>query len=334
MRHQLHKLYQHQVLSREEAKETLIQISSGAVNASQIASFITVYLMRPIAVEELKGFKDALLELCLRVNFHEPVMDLCGTGGDERNTFNISTLSSFVVAASGVKVAKHGNYGVSSVSGSSNVLEYFGYTFTNKEEVLKKQLDTCNICFMHAPLFHPALKQVAPIRKEIGIKTFFNMLGPLVNPAFPQFRMTGVFNLELARTYNYLLQEESCTYCIVHSLDGYDEISNTSPFKIYTPKGEALVHPAQLGLKLCLPADLYGGSSVKAAAELFLNILEGKGSEAQQNAVIANAAYSIACYTGKTIEDCLAIARENLTNKNALNTFKKLIKQSEHEYIG
>jgi anthranilate phosphoribosyltransferase len=285
---------------------------------------MTVYLMRSITVDELKGFKEALLEICIPVKLNCDTIDVCGTGGDSKNTFNISTLSSFVIAGCGIKVAKHGNYGVSSVSGSSNVLEYFGYRFSNDVEVLQRQLDASNICFMHAPLFHPALKQVAPIRKELGIKTFFNMLGPLVNPALPKYRLVGVYNLELARIYNYLLQEENASYYVVHSLDGYDEISNTSAFKLYSEYGEELVDPGDLNIPICCEEDLFGGNTVQEAADIFLCILEGKGSMEQNNAVIVNSAYAIKCVTGKSIEDCMGIAKESLLSKKALATFNKL----------
>ncbi len=325
----LQKLYEHNPLSKEEAKNVLIDMSAGQLNNSQVASFMTIYLMRPVTVEELKGFKEALLELCIPVKLNSGVIDVCGTGGDAKNTFNISTLSSFVIAASGVKVAKHGNYGVSSVSGSSNVLEHFGYRFTNDNNKLQQQLDEANICFMHAPLFHPALKQVAPIRKEMGVKTFFNMLGPLVNPALPQYRLVGVFNLELARIYNYLLQEEKGNYCVVHSIDGYDEISNTAAFKIYSNTGESIVEPTDLSIEKCTEQDLFGGNDVKEAADIFLNILEGKGSKAQNNAVIINSAYGIQCATNKDISECIATATESLISKKALTKFKQLIKTSE-----
>ncbi len=328
MKQILQKLYEHTTLSKEEARQVLVDISSGAVNNSQVASFMTVFLMRPVTVEELRGFKEALLELCIPVKLDVPVIDVCGTGGDSRNTFNISTLSSFVIAASGIKVAKHGNYGVSSVSGSSNVLEYFGYEFSNDNDVLKRQLDKANICFMHAPLFHPALKQVAPIRRELGIKTFFNMLGPLVNPALPQYRLVGVFNLELARLYNYLLQEEQCKYRVIHSIDGYDEISNTAPFKVYSENGEALVEPENLNMERCREEELFGGKDVKEVAELFKTIIQGEGTLAQNNAVVANSAYAIQCASDKPLIECLEIARENLMNQKALEKFNQLIQLS------
>ena len=229
----LNRLINHESISANEAKQILISISKGDYNQAQIASFLTVYMMRSITVAELQGFRDALLELCIAVDLkdYNPI-DLCGTGGDGKNTFNISTLSSFVTAGAGVAVAKHGNYGVSSACGSSNVLEAIGVTFSNDANHLKQAIETANICVLHAPMFHPAMKNVAPIRKALGIKTFFNMLGPMVNPSFPKHQMVGVFNLELLRLYNYLYQQTDKNYSIVHDLGGYDELSLTNNAKI------------------------------------------------------------------------------------------------------
>src|SRR5215470_10844812 len=254
----LNELIEYRSLTKETARQVLVDLTSGKYNLSQTTAFMTIYMMRSITVDELQGFRDAMLELCLPVNFDQPVMDLCGTGGDGKNTFNISTLSSFVVAAAGQPVAKHGNYGVSSASGSSNVLEYFGYKFTNDVDQLKRSLDRANICFMHAPLFHPAMKNVAPIRKELGVKTFFNMLGPMVNPAFPPRQLVGVFSLELARQYGYLYQQTNKDFVILHSLAGYDEISLTSPFKYFHNEGEKIATPKDLGLEQLKYEDIKG----------------------------------------------------------------------------
>src|ERR1051325_10004176 len=240
MKQILNELIDHRSLSRETAHQVLVDLASGKYNQSQTVAFMTIYMMRSITIDELQGFRDAMLELCIPVKFDAPVMDVCGTGGDGKNTFNISTLSSFVVAAAGQPVAKHGNYGVSSSCGSSNLLEYFGYKFTNDVDELKRCLDRANICFMHAPLFHPAMKNVAPIRKELGVKTFFNMLGPMVNPAFPKKQLVGVFNLELARQYGYLYQQSEKEFLILHSLGGYDEVSLTGPFKYFYNGGEEM----------------------------------------------------------------------------------------------
>ncbi|MBS1680704.1 MAG: anthranilate phosphoribosyltransferase [Bacteroidetes bacterium] len=321
----LSELIEHRSLSKETARQVLIDLASGKFNPSQVSSFITVYMMRGVTLDELAGFRDAMLELCVPVSFDQPVMDLCGTGGDAKNTFNISTLSSFVVAAAGQPVAKHGNYGVSSLSGSSNVMEYFGYRFTNDVDELKKSLERANICFMHAPLFHPAMKNVAPIRKELGVKTFFNMLGPMVNPAFPKIQLVGVFNLELARQYAYLYQQTEKQFVIVHSVDGYDEVSLTSPTKVFFNGGELLLEPEDVKMKL-LPDDLRGGDSVEESATIFMRILEGKGTSQQNAAVIANAGMALFCANqNKELNTCLLKAEEALESGKALKAFKQLL---------
>lgn len=322
----LQYLFEHKTLSRDKAKEVLINISKGLYNESEIASFTTVFLMRSITIEELVGFRDALMELCVPVTFEgHRVLDIVGTGGDGKNTFNISTLSSFIVAGTGNKVAKHGNYGASSISGSSNVMEQLGYKFTNDNNVLQKQLDDSNICFLHAPLFHPALKIVAPIRKNLGVRTFFNMLGPMVNPAIPDYQLVGVFNLEMARIYNYLLQQTNKAFTIIHSLDGYDEISLTSDTKVITNKGEKIMTPQELGKRPVSAEDIHGGNSVEEAAKLFLNILNGEGTWAQNAVVIANAAMGLQCIGKyKSYEECYAMAVESLESGKALQSLNKL----------
>ncbi len=325
----LNELIDHQSLTKETAREVLIELASGKYNASQMSSFLTVYMMRNITVHELQGFRDAMLELCIPIKFDEPVMDVCGTGGDGKNTFNISTLSSFVVAAAGQPVAKHGNYGVSSACGSSNVLEFFGYKFTNDVNELKRSIDRANICFMHAPMFHPAMKNVAPIRKELGVKTFFNMLGPMVNPAFPTKQLVGVFSLELARQYGYLYQNTDKDFVILHALDGYDEISLTGPFKYFFNGGEHLAEPSDLGLPQVRYEDLSGGDTIEDSAKIFLHILEGKGTVEQNAAVIANAGMALYCANqSKGLENALLKAREALESGKALVSFKKLLNAS------
>lgn len=326
MKHILPYLFEYKKLSKELAKETLIKISKGEVNQSQIAAFLTAFQMRSISVDELAGFKEALLELCLNIDLSEfETIDLCGTGGDGKNTFNISTLSAFVVAGAGVKVSKHGNYGVSSNCGSSNVMEHLGYTFTNNESTLKHQLDKAGICFLHAPLFHPAMKQVAPIRKELGIKTFFNMLGPMVNPAHPQNQLVGVFSLELARLYHYLYQKTNKKYIILHALDGYDEISLTGDFKVMSQHGESILSPKDIGLETLNATTIEGGETIKGAADLFVNILEQKGTSAQNQAIFANAGMAIHCATGKSIPESINMAKESLESGRAYEAFKNLI---------
>lgn len=310
----LNKLFEHQILSKEEAKEVLIAMASNTYNEAHMAAFLTVYRMRSITVAELKGFREALLELALKVDLSDfNTIDLCGTGGDGKNTFNISTLTSFVVAGTGHKVAKHGNYSVSSTSGSSNMLEYLGYTFTNDESVLKHQLEKANICFLHAPLFHPAMKAVGPVRKKLGMKTFFNMLGPLVNPSSPQNQLVGVFDLSVARLYNYLLQDTTLNYGVIHALDGYDEISLTSPFKLFTQQGEKNIQPSDLGLQTIKQEAIFGGNSVPEAATIFKNILDAKGTEAQNNVVLTNAAFAL-----KTFDPSLSFESAFEQSKDAL----------------
>lgn len=327
MKKLLNFLFEHKTLSAEQAKEVLLNISKGIYNESEIASFITVYLMRSITIEELEGFRDALLELCVRadLNGHETI-DIVGTGGDGKDTFNISTLSCFIVAGTGNKVAKHGNYGASSISGSSNVMEQLGYKFKNSNDELKREIETAGICFLHAPMFHPALKAVGPIRKNLGVRTFFNMLGPMVNPAFPRHQLIGVYNLEMARIYNYLLQQTDKNFTIIHSLDGYDEISLTGDTKVITKKGEQILSAETLGKRLVSAADIYGGNSVEAAAKIFINILKGNGTWAQNAVVLANSAMALQC-TGKynNYEECYQSAVESLESGKALEALNKLV---------
>lgn len=327
MKEILQKLTSHLTLEREEARNILKKIAGGEYNNSQVASFLTVYMMRMITVHELAGFRDALLDLCLAVDLSEfDTIDLCGTGGDGKNTFNISTLSSFVVAGTGGKVVKHGNYGVSSSCGSSNVMEYLGYKFTNNRDSLRNQLDKANICFLHAPLFHPAMKTVAPIRRELSVKTFFNILGPMVNPSFPRNQMIGVWNLETARLYNYIYQQTDKNFTIVYSLDGYDEISLTSEFKLISNSEDELLSPEKIGFPLLTPEDLKGGDSVEESVKIFLKIIEGKGNQAQNSVVIANSGIALKkLYPEKSLPDCFQMAEESLNGGRAFNTLKKLL---------
>jgi len=326
MKELLNRLINHESISSQEAKQVLVNISEGQYNQSQIASFLTVYMMRSITLEELQGFRDALLELCLAIDLQDfnPI-DLCGTGGDGKDTFNISTLSSFVTAGAGVNVAKHGNYGVSSACGSSNVMEHLGIKFSNNKDFLKKSIDTTGICVLHAPLFHPAMKNVAPIRRELGVKTFFNMLGPMVNPAFPKNQMVGVFNLELQRLYGYLYQQTDKNYSIVHALDGYDEISLTGKTKVITNYAETLFSPEDIGVNQINQSAIFGGNTVEDAAKIFVNVISGKGTEAQNNVVCANAGLAIA--TSKQIkhQEGFEIAKESLLSGKAKASLDKLI---------
>lgn len=322
----LNELIDHRSLTKETAKKVLVELTSGKINPSQTAAFMTVYMMRSITVDELQGFRDAMLEQCLRVEFDRPVIDVCGTGGDGKNTFNLSTLSSFVIAGAGQPVAKHGNYGVSSACGSSNVMEFLGYRFTNDVDALRKSLDKANICFIHAPLFHPAMKNVAPIRKELGVKTFFNMLGPMVNPAFPSRQLVGVFSLELARQYAYLYQNTTKDFVIMHSIDGFDEVSLTGALKIFDNAGEKMLSPADLGLPVLKYEDIRGGQTVEESARIFMSVLEGKSTPEQKDAVVANAAMGLYAADQKGgLTRAVDQARESLESGKALTAFKKLI---------
>jgi len=305
----------------------MLQMAKGAYNDPEITAFITVYLMRSITIDELQGFRDGLLELCVPVNLDGyDVIDIVGTGGDGKNTFNISTLACFLVAGAGQKVAKHGNYGATSMSGASNVMENLGYRFKTNNEVLKKEVDEAGICFMHAPMFHPALKIVAGIRKSLGMRTFFNMLGPLVNPASPSYQLVGVFSLEMARIYNYLLQQSGRPFTIIHSLDGYDEISLTSDAKVITAAGEKVLTPEQLGKRVVMPQDITGGNSAEEAAKLFVKILEGDGTWAQNSVVLANAALALHGSGAHTsYEAAYSAAVESLESGRAYQAFQKLI---------
>jgi anthranilate phosphoribosyltransferase len=322
----LNELIEHRSLTKQNAHQVLVDITSEKYNASQMTAFMTIYMMRSITVDELQGFRDAMLELCIPVNFDAPVMDVCGTGGDGKNTFNMSTLSSFVVAAAGQPVAKHGNYGVSSACGSSNLLEYFGYKFTNNIDTLKRSLDKANICFMHAPLFHPAMKNIAPIRRELGVKTFFNMLGPMINPASPKRQLVGVFSLELARQYGYLYQNTDKEFVILHSLDGYDEVSLTGSFKYFSNQGERITTPAELGFSKLSYTDIQGGETIEGSAKIFMNVLEGKGTAAQNAAIVANAGMALYAANQKEgIPAAMTKAKEALESGKALQAFKNLI---------
>jgi anthranilate phosphoribosyltransferase len=301
MKDVLNRLINHETISAAEAKQILINISKGDYNQSQIAAFLTIFMMRTVTLEELRGFRDALLELCVPVDLaaYNPI-DLCGTGGDGKDTFNISTLSSFVTAAAGVPVAKHGNYGVSSACGSSNVLESLGVKFSNDVDFLERAIATTGICVLHAPLFHPAMKNVAPIRRELGVKTFFNMLGPMVNPAFPKNQM-------------------------VHDLGGYDEISLTNTVKIVSNHSEVLFSAEDLGLQNNTQEAIFGGNTVADASKIFKTIISGNGTEAQNNVVCTNAGLAIA--TSKKIAhiEGFELAKEALHSGKANECLTKLI---------
>jgi anthranilate phosphoribosyltransferase len=323
----LKRLFDFHTLSKEEAREILTNITNEGYNKSEVVAFLTVFMLRKVTVDELIGFRDALLELCIPIDLSEfNTIDMCGTGGDGKNTFNISTLASLVVAGAGAKVAKHGNYGVSSACGSSNIMEHFGYKFTSDQDLLKKQLDKTGICFLHAPLFHPAMKAVGPIRRELGLKTFFNMLGPMVNPSSPQNQLVGVYDLELARLYNYIYQNGDKNYVILHSLGGYDEISLTSPFKAIYRSGEKMMTASDLNMSVVRQDEIFGGDTVPEAAQIFTDVLNGKGTQAQNNVVIANAAIALQCVTpDKSLDVCIETAKDSLLGCKAKGVLKSLL---------
>lgn len=326
----LSKLFEHRELDREEAKAVLIDVAHGKFNHIQVSAFTTVYNMRHITLGELEGFRDALLELCVPLELNgEETIDIVGTGGDGKNTFNISTTSAFVIAGAGYKVAKHGSYGVSSAVGSSNVLQELGYEFTNDGDTLRRQLDRAGICFLHAPLFHPAMKEVVPVRKQLGMKTFFNMLGPLVNPVQPKYQLFGTFSLELARMYQYIMQQTGRQFSIVYALDGYDEISLTGDAKIRTSDSERLLSPEDMGKKHVKPEELYGGETNEEAAAILLAVLKNKATEAQKDVVTANAGLAIHCiHPEKSVIDCIEEARESIESGRALRVFERLVHSS------
>jgi len=327
MKKLLQYLFEHKTLTREQAKEVLVQISQGVYNEHEITSFVTVFLMRSITIDELMGFRDALLSLAVKIDIGgENTIDIVGTGGDGKDTFNISTLACFIVAGAGQPVVKHGNYGASSVSGASNVMEQLGYVFKNEQAALSKEVKEAGICFLHAPLFHPALKTVGPIRRNIGVRTFFNMLGPIVNPAQPKYQLIGVYNLEMARIYNYVLQGLGKDFTLIHSLDGYDEIALTTDTKVITNKGEYIMTPYQLGKKKVFSEELHGGKTVEEAADIFRNIIQGKGTWSQNAVVLSNAAMAL-FVTGKYENYDLAFqaAVKSLESGAAHDCLQKLI---------
>ncbi len=325
MKTTLNRLINHEILTKEEAKTILVNISTGQYNTSQIAAFLTVYMMRSITIEELAGFREALLELCIPVDFSQyNTIDLCGTGGDGKNTFNISTLASFITAGAGIKVAKHGNYGVSSISGSSNVMESLGIKLSADKNFLQKSMDQANIAILHAPLFHPAMKNVGPIRKELGVKTFFNMLGPMVNPSFPKNQLVGVFSLELARMYSYLYQNTDTNFCILHGLDGFDEISLTDETKIISRTTETILKPSSFNLEKQLLEDIKGGETIEESAAIFYSVISGKGTTSQNNVVLANAGLAIATIEKTSVLEGFEKAKESLFSGKALEKLNKL----------
>ena len=328
MKNYLQKRISGEILSKSEAKEALSIIAKGEANNSHIASFLTTYMIKAITADELEGFRDAMLDLALTVDLSEfSPMDVCGTGGDGKDTFNISTTSSFVVAGAGQRVAKHGNHGVSSSVGSSTVLEYLGVKFSNDENYLKTKIEEAGICFLHAPLFHPAMRFVGPIRKELGMKTFFNMLGPILNPAQVKKQVTGVYNQEILGIYAELFQKMEGNFGVLFGLDGYDEISLTSDFELITNRGKEIFSPEQIGFTKCKQEDLHGGNNVEESAKILISILENKGTKAQTEVVLANAAIALYCADDDLgLSDAILMAKESVISGKALNSFKKFVK--------
>lgn len=323
----LSNLFEHKSLTREEARDVMLNIADGKYNDNQLSAFMTVYLMRSITPEELTGFRDAILQRRVEVDLGEPkAIDIVGTGGDGKNTFNISTASCFVVAGAGRKVVKHGNYGASSVSGASNVLEQHGVKFSSDQDKLRRSLEESGVAFLHAPFFSPALKSVGPVRRSLKMRTFFNMLGPLVNPTLPKNQLLGVYNLKLMRLYRYIAQNEGINCTIVHSLDGYDEISLTSPFKVVTNERERVMEATTLGLSPVRQEDLFGGDTVEEAAKIFDEVLGGTASRAKRDCVIANAAFAIKTLEPELrLDDAVAQAKESLESGAALDRFKLFV---------
>lgn len=312
-------------LSEAEAYQLFQSIYKKELNSTQIAAIMAFYIARAITVNELMGFRKALLDVCIPIKLDKEAIDVCGTGGDQKNTFNISTLSALVLAASGLPVAKHGNHGSSSVSGSSDILNHLGYQFKSSSDDLNRELNAHNICFIHAPLFHPALKTVSVQRKELGVKTFFNMLGPLVNPSNIHFRYVGVYGLDIARLYNYILQQDATKYCLVHSIDGYDEVSLTSSFKYITAITEKTIEPETLGFSRLTEESIFGGTTIEDAATIFLNVLKNECTPAQKNVVVINSALAMNGFDErKSVEECIAICKETIESKKTHELFKQL----------
>lgn len=327
----LTKLIEHRCLDSEEACQVMHGIARGAYPDAQIAALLTTFLMRSISVDELRGFHRALLELALPVNLdNTEVIDIVGTGGDGKNTFNISTAACFVVAAAGYPVVKHGNYGATSVSGASNVMEQHSVRFTTDVDRLRRSLDGCNLAYLHAPLFNPAMKAVAGVRKALGVRTLFNVLGPLVNPVRPKYQLLGVYNLPLLRLYNYVAQADGQTLCVAHSLDGYDEISLTAPFKVADGGMEHVFRAEDFGLTTVQPADLYGGNTPVEACRIFDAVMHGTATSAQREVVAVNAAFAIRTRCPeKTVEDCLNEAFTALDSGRALDTLNHFIRLNQ-----
>ncbi|WP_041178705.1 anthranilate phosphoribosyltransferase [Blattabacterium cuenoti] len=326
----LESLFLEKTLTKQEAKNLLIELSNGKINQTQAVAIATIYNMRSPTLEEILGFKQAMMELSIKINLTEfNAIDIVGTGGDGKNTFNISTLACFIVAGTGEKVIKHGSFNSTSITGSSNILKGLGYHFTNKEENLKNQLDKVGICYLHAPIFHPVLNIISGIRKELGVKTIFNTLGPLLNPGKPKNQLLGVNNLELARIYYYMYQNTKNNYAIIHSLDGYDEITLTSDIKCYSTKGERFysIEELKIGKKKVKvnPDELKGGKNTEENIRIFISVLSGEGTLAQNEVVLTNATFALCLLNQDSLENNYDKARRSLKSGKAKNILKKLL---------
>ena len=327
MKQILKRIFNHEELNREEACSLMRNMVGGSINDTQTAALLAAFQMRGVTVDELIGFRDALLQTRIPVDLQEfQPIDIVGTGGDGKNTFNISTCACFVVAGAGYHVAKHGNYGATSVSGASNVMEHYGVKFTNNPDKLKRSIEECGMAYLHAPFFHPALKTVAPVRKALGVRTLFNLLGPLVNPCHPACQLLGVADLQQMRLYTNTLQKLGIQFAVVNNLDGYDEISLTDEFKVMTNHYETIYRPSELGFSMARQEELYGGKTPEEAAAIFDRVLHNEGSKAQTDCVLINASFAIqALEPQKKIEECVALAKESLESGKALATLHKFL---------
>ncbi len=328
MKEVLERILNHEELTREETCQILHGIAREEYPDEQISALLTGIQMRGITVDELLGFRDGILETGVPAILNaDRYIDVVGTGGDRKNTFNISTTACFVIAGAGYKVAKHGNYAATSISGASNVIRQHGVTFTDNIDQLNRSINECGIVYLHAQLFASAMKFVGHIRKALQFPTFFNLLGPIVNPSRPKCQLLGVANLDQMRLYGSVYEKMGIDYGIVNSMDGYDEISLTGDFKVKTKQYERVFKPSDLGLRVATAEELVAGASETEAAEIFDSVLENRALPAQKDVVLANAAFGIQVMEAgkKTIEECIAIARESIDSGSALTTFRKFV---------
>ncbi|MCQ2266888.1 MAG: anthranilate phosphoribosyltransferase [Bacteroidaceae bacterium] len=327
MKQYLLRLIEGETLQREDTHHIMLNVTKEQYSEHQIAALLMALQTRGVTVDELLGFRDGLLETGKYVNFEDQnTLDIVGTGGDGKNTFNISTCSAFVIAGAGYKVTKHGNGGSTSVSGASNVLQGHGVKFTDNEDTLRRSLDEAGICYFHAPLFAYGMKFVGSTRRALQVPTCFNLLGPLVNPCHPKNSLHGTANQSQLRLYTAVHQKIGDKYGVVTSYDGYDEISLTSGFKMTTNHFEKVFTPKDLGFNYVEPMDIYGGQTAEEAMKIFDSVLEGTCTEAQKNVILANAACGISVMERNlSIEESVAIARESLESGKALRAFKKFV---------